>query len=125
MMKKKNKYEILAITKSNKPTIMSINPNIKKIVIEMNFSENVEYFHKPYSSVLTPIDKAFFAPNCINSSCTKGYFDISSEIHDLIKHNKYQVKGTKTCDGWQDEERIWNHQCLAKINYKITAEYND
>jgi hypothetical protein len=61
---------------------VSVNPKVTKINIDLSFDENFEYSHKPSSSILSPTDKVFFAPDCINRSCTKGYFDISSEIYE-------------------------------------------
>ena len=124
-MKKRNKYEILAFIENGKPTINSVNPLIKRISIDLDFSENIEYSHKPYSSILKPSDKIFFAPNCINRTCTKGYFEISSDLYDLVQNNKKQLKGNITCDGWQDQERIGNHQCLAKVSYTIKVEFEN
>lgn len=124
-MKKRNKYEILAFIKDGKPAISSVNPRIKKIIIYLDFSKNFEYSHKPYFSVLKPSDEIFYAPDCINRSCTKGYFDISSDLYDLVRNNKNEIKGSLTCDGWQDQERIGNHQCFAKVSYTIKAEFEN
>jgi hypothetical protein len=51
-MKKRNKYEKLAILGQGRPLIQELNPEISKIVIEIdfegNFEGNFEYFHAPY-----------------------------------------------------------------------------
>lgn len=124
-MKKRNKYEILAFISEGRPRIMEMNSHIKEVKLDFNFDDNFEYSHKPYSVVLKPTDKIFYAVDCINGTCTDGYIDISNDLYDLVRDNKKEITGTKTCDGWQDQERIGNHKCLAKVNYKITAIFDD
>lgn len=124
-MKKKNKFEILAFISEGRPNLIEVNPYIKEIRLDFNFDDNLEYSHKPYYVVLKPTDKIFFAVDCINRTCTKGYIDISNELYDLVMGNKKIITGTKTCDGWQDDERIGNNTCLAKVKYTITAIYTN
>jgi hypothetical protein len=125
-MKKRNKYEILAFISQGRPTIQELNPRIKNIVIDEDFSDNFEYaIKKPYSIELKPSDKAFYAIDCINPSCTKGFFDISNDLFSLLKDSKSSISGVLSCDGWQDERRIGNHRCLARVKYSIRAIFND
>ncbi len=125
-MKKRNKYEILAFISQGSPTIQELNPRIKNIFIDEDYSDNSEYvIKKPYSRELKPSDKAFYAIDCINNSCTNGYLDISNDLYSLIRDGKSSMSGAISCDGWQDEERIGNHRCLAKVNYTIRAIYYD
>lgn len=120
-MKKRNKSEILAFISEGRPTIKEMNSQIKEIIIDFDFEGNFEYSHNPYTIKINPLDKVFYPADCINGSCTNGYIDISDDLYDLVRYSKNEVTGTKTCDGWQDERRIGNHRCLAKINYKIRA----
>jgi hypothetical protein len=124
-MKKRNKYEILAFISEGRPRIMEVNSHVKEVKLDFNFDDNFEYSHKPYSIVLKPTDKVFYAVDCINGTCTDGYIDISNDLYALIRDNKKEITGVKPCDGWQDQERIGNHKCLAKVNYKITAIFDD
>jgi len=98
-MKQRNKYEILAFISDGLSTIREMNPQIKKIIIDLDFKDNYEYSHKPYSIELKPSDKVFYAVDCINGSCTKGYLDISDDLYDLVRYNKKVIEGTKTCEG--------------------------
>jgi hypothetical protein len=120
-MKKKNKYEILAFISEGCSKIMEMNSNIREIRLDFKFDDNFEYSRKPYSAVLKPTDKIFYAVDCINGTCTDGYIDISTDLYDLVRSNKKEISGVKTCEGWQDRERIGKHKCLAKVSYKITA----
>ena len=120
-MKKRNKYEILAFISEGHLKIMEMNSQIKEIKLDFNFDDNFEYSHKPYTIVLKPTDKVFYAVHCINGTCTEGFINISNDLYDLVRYNKKEITGVKTCDGWQDPDRIGNHKCLVKVNYKITA----
>ena len=120
-MRKRNKYEILAFIHQGAPMIKELNPRVKKIIIDIDFEGNFEYSHSPYSQELNPSDRVIFTIDCINQSCTKGYFDISNVIYSLVRDNKDSITGTLICDGWQDTRRIGNHSCLAKVSYNIQA----
>ncbi|HEY5590350.1 MAG TPA: hypothetical protein VIK55_04960 [Paludibacter sp.] len=124
-MKKRNKYEILAFIHQGKPLVKELNPRVKKLIIDIDFEGNDEYSHSPYSRELNPTDRVIFTINCINQSCTKGYFDISNVLYSFVRDNKDSITGTLTCEGWQDTRRIGNHSCLAKVNYKIEAIYEN
>lgn len=125
-MKKRNKYEMLAFISQGRPTIQELNPQIKNVIIDEDFSDNFEYaIKKPYSRVLKPSDKAFYAIDCINPSCTNGFLDISNDLFSILRESKPSISGILSCDGWQDEERIGNHRCLANVKYTIRAIFND
>ena len=125
MSKKPNKYEIIHQLRESYPTIESINPKVEKIIIDLDFSENYEYKHDNYSIVLKPEEKAFSAPDCINQSCTKGYYPIYSKVYQCIKDKKSEESGRLSCERWQDEERRGNHQCLSRVSYHIRVFYYD
>lgn len=118
---KKNKYETIAFMQEGRPLIKDLNPKIQKVIIDFDFSDNYEYSQNAYSVELHPTDKAFFAIDCINHSCTKGYMTISHDLESIAKNAKDQICGKLVCDGWQAQSKIGNHQCMAVTKYKIKA----
>jgi len=116
---KKNKYETIAFVQEGRPLIKDLNPKIQKVIIDFDFSDNYEYSQNAYSVELHPTDKAFFAIDCINHSCTKGYMTISQDLETIAKNEKLPLYGKMVCDGWQAQSKRGNHRCKAVIKYKI------
>lgn len=117
----KNLYAI----ENQKETIASINSKVSYILIDLDFSGNSEYFREAYSIKKISSDKAFFVFDCINHSCTKGYYNLTNEIYNLIKNNEAELKGTLSCDGWQDSRRVGNNNCRARLNYLVRVIYSN
>lgn len=124
-MKKRNKYETIAFMHSGKPTLLEVNPKIIEMHINIDFSKNFEYSHEPYVLTLKPTDQIICTPDCINNSCTKGFFDLTNEINMLLRDQKTFLASDLKCDGWQDSERKGNNKCLAVLTFEITAKYQD
>ena len=61
--------------------------------------------------------------SCMNNDCTKGYFDLSNRIQNMIHSSERFCEGELVCDGYQDAERININQCFCKLFYKIQIEY--
>jgi hypothetical protein len=119
----KNKFELIQFMHQGRQSLKEINSNIEKLTISLDFTNNCEYSHKPYSVDLKPEDKAVFTPDCINLSCTKGFFDLTNVIDSLLRNNEISTSGELTCDGWQSSTKIGNHKCLATLSYEILAKY--
>lgn len=124
-MKKRKKDEIIAFKHAGKPNLKEVNPKIIQVFINLDFSKNVEYSHDSYKMTLRPYDKITCTPDCINHSCTEGYFDLTNEIYKLLKDQLKIITGELVCEGWQDTERVCNHRCMAKVAFQITAEYEE
>lgn len=118
---KENKYETIVFLQNGRPLIKDLNPEIKKIIIELDYSDNCEYSQDSYSIVLRPTDKAFLTTDCINHDCTKDYIIISHDLESIAKNTKEPIYGKIVCDGWQAQSKKGNHRCLAITKYKITA----
>lgn len=121
-MKKRNKYEIIDIKHKGKPLLFEINPDIEQIIIYLDFTCD-ENTHKFIQRELKPHDKSAFVTDCINPTCTEGFFDLTNDIFFLLRDKKKVTNGVMKCDGWQDEERVNNNKCLTTLNFSIVAKY--
>ena len=104
--------------------LKDIFPLLAKLVIVMNFKEpdwgrDPQPRHKNY----TPDSRAFFEIECPHVECISGGFDLTSAVSNLVDSGEAESSGTIRCQGWQDQERINQHRCLLKMEYKITANY--
>jgi hypothetical protein len=124
-MKNSNQRNQRSSINEFKQLISQINSKVVEVLIELDFSENVENSHEPFSTTLLPAEKASFTYTCINRSCTKKFYDFTEFLDDAIRGNKKIVEGRISCDGWQDKQRIGQNQCLSMVNFKITVSYND
>ena len=68
-------------------------------------------------------DSSMVTIPCVNSDCTKGYFDLKDIIRDMISHHETDRQGKIVCDGYQDAERIDVHQCLCELKLEKHIEY--
>ncbi len=62
---------------------------------------------------------------CLNSDCTKGYFDLSYIIMQMVKGKETKKSGTMTCDGYQDAERCGQYHCMCELEYTIEIQYEE
>mgnify|MGYP000846056162 CR=1 FL=1 len=124
-MKKDNRYLVIGMLSESRELISQINRKVKEVLIELDFGENDEYYHEPYSKTLLPTDKAFYTFTCINHSCTGGFYNFTEYLDRAIRGNKKFVEGRISCDTWQDRERVGQNKCLSIVNFKITVDYND
>lgn len=124
-MKKRNNREIQAFLKDGLPTIKETNPQIKEIIIAFDFSDNHEYSHEPYEIKLNSSEKLFYAVDCINGTCTKGFIDITDDLRNLVKNGEKSISGKNWCEGWQDREREKIHRCFSNVKYMMSAIYDN
>lgn len=126
-MKKQNKYykyELMDKLRVSRGTIQNLNNNIKSLKIELDFSDNDYYSPDPVSRTLVPNDNIFFAFDCTNDSCTKGFYDLSDIIYSTIRNKKEVVEGEYFCDGSLDELNL-NFKCSSKVSYRISIDYDN
>jgi hypothetical protein len=121
-MKKRDKYEIIDFMHKGKPRLFEINPDIEQVNVLLDF-KNDENIHISIQREIRPQDSSVFFTDCINLSCTKGFFDLTNDIFYLLRDRKAVSKGVIKCDGWQDEERKNNHKCLTTLEFEIVAKY--
>lgn len=58
---------------------------------------------------------------CINSNCTKEYFDLHSVIDEMASHDETNKFGVMFCEG--KLEKDCEYQCLCKLVYNIKLVY--
>jgi hypothetical protein len=99
-------------------------PSLASLSIHMDF-ENPDWGGNPNPSEqhFGPEDKAFFEVQCPHWECIRGGFNLRDAVLRLVNGRLEETTGAITCQGWQDRERIGQHRCLLKMNYKITAVY--
>ena len=106
------------------PLIKERFPSLTSLSIRMDF-ENPDWGGNPSPKQenFGPESRAFFKVQCPHWECIEGGFNLSYAVSELVNKRLEETKGTTTCQGWQDRERIGQHRCLLIMNYKITASY--
>ena len=61
---------------------------------------------------------------CLNPDCSKGYFDLSMVIMQMVKNKETIKSGKMVCDGYQDAERCGLYHCMCELEYTIELQYN-
>jgi hypothetical protein len=121
-MKKRNKYEIINFIHQGKPTLKQINPEIENLTIKLDYSKSIEYSGKSVTLNLKPNDSSVVTPECINRTCTKGFFDLTNIIYFLLRDKKEKISGELNCDGKQDLKHT-DYNCHVKLCYEIIPTY--
>jgi hypothetical protein len=103
-------------------------PNVKTIKIKkvfVDFDDNREFTKEPVVWNI-PLDRhAIFDIECPMWECVDGGFDLTDVINNMVKDHKTTEEGVQRCEGWQDPERVGQHHCYTKLEYKIDIEYNN
>ena len=73
----------------------------------------------------TYLDSSRITIECLNPDCTKGYFDLTDLIHNMVNHKQEKCEGIEICKGYQDAERIYQYHCLCKSSYCIEIVYKE
>jgi hypothetical protein len=96
-------------------------PGVSDIIVHMT------YYQTAINPVLMsrtinfwPTHHAYFNMDCMKKDCVDGGFDLTSVIHDMIKHQKKSAKGKLSCNG-SVIPPVSDH---ASIAYEITIKYN-
>ena len=58
---------------------------------------------------------------CINSTCTKEYFDLRCIIDEMVNRHEINRTGVMFCDGMLEKYSV--NQCRCKLEYEILIEY--
>ena len=84
--------------------------------------------HDPSSSgsrLFCPDSIALIRDPCDQRECVNGGFDLTEEMLDMVRSRQSERSGKKTCQGWQDEERIGQFHCLHEFEYTAKAVYSE
>ena len=76
---------------------------------------------KPLIKHISASESSMVTIECINTDCTKGYFDLRSEIDDMVYRHEEKRTGVMFCDG--NLEKDSGYQCRCKLEYEIQIEY--
>ena len=63
--------------------------------------------------------------SCLNPDCSKGYFDLSMEIMQMVRSRETRRSGKMVCDGYQDAERCGQYHCMCELEYTIVIQYQE
>jgi len=109
------------------PLLKEQYPEVTDLIVEMSFKkyDNWGSNPEPRQEKYSQESKAFFKIACPHRECVSGGFDFSSAIDELVTSHLDKLDGTMTCQGWQDKERINKNHCFLKLDYTISAKYNN
>ena len=99
-------------------------PLVKEITFEFHYHDPdglEEDSEKIYHRL--PNNYAYFQFECLYKECVGGGFDLNSEVNGMLRNREVVISGNKTCQGWQDKERVGQNRCWCKLAYLIKAEY--
>lgn len=101
-------------------------PKVASIKIERNFVDfdTDEHFSKDPEWNVPLTAYALFEIECPMYECVDGGFNLTDIITKMIKNKLTHKKGSFTCQGWQDQERVGKHKCMTKLLYEINIEYS-
>lgn len=100
-------------------------PTVGTVRIDLtfeDFDQREKIPARPGALRFTPEDKAFFELKCPFRECVEGGFDFESAVREAIRTGQAAATDSKTCEGWQDQERIGKYRCLLKVRYEIHVE---
>lgn len=118
-MVKRNKYEIIALIHQDAPTLKEINPDIEKLTINLDYSKSIEYSHPSHTFDKMPNNSVVCTPECLDEFCSKGYFDLTSQIIELLQRKNNKSTGELHCDGKHKN----NYSCLVILSFELIATY--
>jgi hypothetical protein len=98
-------------------TVISPFPKVKKISINMIYTQ--KGLGTPLQRTLNylPESNAYFIVECLSKTCVEGGFDLSRFINTMVRGNK------KTADGQLNCCSANSADCLSAINYKVAIKY--
>ncbi|MCD4681283.1 MAG: hypothetical protein K8S00_12935 [Bacteroidales bacterium] len=101
----------------DKKSIREINPNIDFIEVDIDYAKNNEYKIDNETTKIKADDSPPYHIKCRNWRCSKGYFDLTYAVYDLINNkNEYVIKKF-TCDG--KSKRTYHEVCGFKATCKL------
>ena len=122
-IRKYDKYDLISKLSASHGTIMELNKKVKWVKIELDFSDNDYDNPGLISKILLPEEKLFYCFNCLNETCTKGFFNFTDVLYSAIRENKtYAIGELPPCDGYEEEGNL-NYKCGCKVHYEITINY--
>lgn len=100
--------------------IRELYPEISEIAIELTANPNSEFsqgYNRRFS--LSPDDELKVVAECPNGSCTdKVVVFTQTEIQEAIGqalHSDMAFALEKSCEGWEDEERMGKYHCNSRF----------
>lgn len=118
---KYNKYDLIRKLSESQTKISEINKDIISVTIELDFADNDYDDPGLKIKTLKPNDDLFYYCDCLNETCTIGFFNFKDIIFSAIKYKKTEI-GELTCKGFEEEGNT-NYTCGCKVKYKITAKF--
>lgn len=108
------------------PLIVEIFPSFESVWIEMEFADGWGEM-SPTSRVLHRDDaRDYVYIECPNRECVDGGFDLTGAVHKALRTGESIAEGqARSCQGWQDRERIGKHRCLTRLTYRMEIRYAD
>lgn len=141
---------ILYMTKTHRPTQQEINqrkflseyylksvlpifshrfPSVVSCKIEYNREVTLAVLYKDDKPRLETIDihthSSRVTIECINPDCTKGIFDLTNVITEMVDRRVERKEGELFCNGYQDAERVGQYHCRCKLFYNIQIMYEN
>lgn len=102
-------------------------PSIASCTIEYHQEVVLAGFYKDKKPRLETIDihthSSRVTIECLNPDCTKGIFDLTNVIIEMVEKNEERKEGKIICDGYQDAERVGQYHCRCKLIYNIQIMY--
>lgn len=106
-------------------TIAERYPDVAAVTFAFTYADPNPSLGKPLSKTFRrePQHSALFDFDCASSTCVGGGFSLGQPVHDMLAARRDQIKGTLTCQGWQDASRVNKNRCLYNFHYDVRAEY--
>lgn len=96
---------------------------VKSLKFKLKFDNEAE-MTEPYINEFTrgPEDSALFFFKCPVENCIDGGYDLSLVLTDMIKEERYILRGESTCQGYNyiNQKKT---PCGGKVTYEVRAEY--
>ena len=119
-----NYYRMLTAQQRLSTKFYEVYPDISSCKIDYTCCSNGpggNFNHSDKLSVNIQQDSSLVAVVCINSECTKGYFDLSEIIKDMSMNRQQFKEDILSCEGWDDNDKLYD--CRCKLKYSIQIEY--
>lgn len=106
--------------------IQEVYSSIEKVKIEYAMTHISVFGKSERSSTLiyNPHRPNVFEIDCINRECTQEYFDLLSEVQNMIALNLLEKTGVMRCQGKEAEDHL-EQSCDTILDYKITIKYKN
>jgi hypothetical protein len=95
----------------------SLFPEVKNIVIDMQYSQQGLRDCVPRIVNFYPVSYAFFRVDCLNKECVDGGFDFTRILYKMVRNKSSVTKGEMNCAGNSGAPH-------SSITYEVSIQYN-